>query len=309
MNEKNNIAVIDLGSNNCRLSIFQIIGEKKHKILHNSSEILNLGKNLTYNNEFSENTIFKTLRAFRAIKKKLLIYDVEKYRCIATEACRQAINTDSLVKKVFEETNIKIEVISTNEEAKLCLNSCLTFNKSGMDFNLVFDIGGGSTEIIYIQNKNYENLKNFEFISLPYGVINLSEKIELGSKENIVDKILNQLLFFRNKLELSNKKINAIGSCGTMTSICAIYQNLNYYNKSLVDQYIMQDQEIDNVIESIKQMTRNEKSNHPLIGTKKIELLNNGIMIFELISKSFIFKNLLISDRGLREGMIKEFYS
>ena len=302
MEKKNyRFGAIDLGSTNCRLIIVDLV-LNNFEVLNNYSEILNLGQNLSYSNEFSMQTINKTIKIFKIISKKLNHFKVSKYRCIATEACRQSINTKQLVDNVFEETNIKIEVISTKEEARLCLKSCLNYKINYEDFNLIFDIGGGSTELILIDSK--KSTKQFDFSSIQCGVINFQEKVSIHGMSSVLNQIRNQIFFFKKKIQFQNSLISAIGSCGTVTTLSAIHQGLKYYQKDLVDNSLLKVQEVKNLCNYVKGLSISQKKNHPCIGQKRASLLDNGILILEVILQEFPIEKILVSDRGLREGLI-----
>ena len=299
--KQNRFAAIDLGSTNCRLVIVDII-EDKYKIICSFSEILNLGRNLSFSNEFNDEIIEKTIEIFKIISQKLKYYNVLSYRCVATEACRQSINSDELVKRIHERTNIEIEIIPSKEEARLCLKSCLNHNVNLNDFNLVFDIGGGSTEII-IFDSIYSN-KDFDFLSIPIGVINFSEKVSLFKTEKVLGQLEKQMMFFSKKKKIHNEPISIIGSCGTVTTLCAIHLKLNYYQKSLVDNTLLEIEDLKQTCNFVKRLSSEEKEKHPCIGPQRINLLDNGILILEKILESWPVKRILVSDRGLREGII-----
>ena len=306
INETERFAAIDLGSNNCRLVIVDITNSEI-KVLQNYSHILNLGKNLSFSNEFSDEVIHKTLKVFKVISEKLILYKVEKYRCIATEACRQSSNAKELIEKIFNYTGIEVEIISSYEESRLCLKSCIKHKNLDYDFNLIFDIGGGSTEIIMTNSMGKYDNNDFDYISIPFGVINYSEKVYLSTEEKIKIQLKNQLNLIKNKNKFKNKKINVIGSCGTITSLCAIHRKLSYYQKKKVDEFIMSISQLRKACELVKRMNLYEKINHPCIGHQRYELLDCGIIILEEIINNWDIQKILVSDRGLREGIIQDF--
>ena len=298
--EINTFAVIDLGSNNCRLKIVDFEKEKIKNIC-NFSEELKLGENLSFSNEFTENKIKKTIEIFEKISTKFKRYKVKQYRCIATQACREAINSEELIQKVYMKTGIRIEIITPEEEARLCIYSCLTHNKLSSDYNFILDIGGGSTEIIY--TKTFKK-NDFVFLSIPLGVINLDKKIDLFSEKKILESFKMKLCSFKHSNKISNLPINMIGSCSTITTLCAIYQDLKYYHKKSVDEYILNKIDLYEVIALVNRMTIREKINNPMIGSSRLQLFENGLKILQLIIDIFEIKNIFVSDRGIKEGMI-----
>ena len=132
----------------------------------------NLIKNLSFSNEFTHENIKKTVNCLTTFSKKMLEYNVIDYRCVATEACRQVINSDFFTSEVKKKTGLTVEVISVNEEARLCFQSCKKYIENTNKQGILFDIGGGSTEISVFDMKK----ESFRTSSIPLGVINLSEK-------------------------------------------------------------------------------------------------------------------------------------
>ena len=159
--------------------------------------------------------------------KKLLDYKVDNYRCIATEACRQVINPNFLIDNVRKKTGLKIEIISSYEEAKLSFNSCTEYiNKIGKT-GVLFDIGGGSTEFTFFNEK--KNL--FKTNSISYGVINLSEKIQLFGKKVVSNELKGHFTGIKNEMKKEfSQDIISIGSCSTITTLCAVFLNLKYFD-------------------------------------------------------------------------------
>lgn len=199
----------------------------------------------------------------------------------------------------MNKTKINLEIITNYEEARLCLQSCKNYRKQDFTFDLVFDIGGGSTELILT---NLE--KDFKFLSIPYGVINLDEKFQLFKKVEVIKQIESLLKNFLKDTIFNNLDINAIGSCGTATSICAIFQKLKFYEKKKVENYLMSMVNFLDTSDLIDSMTDKEKLLHPCIGIKRKKMLDNGILILKIISNFFSINNILISDKGIKEGII-----
>ncbi len=294
-------AAIDLGSNNCRLIITQY-SSQNYKILDTFSSTVKLGENLSYSGEFSHEQIDRTVNAFKKISNRLDKFKVDEYRCIATQACRESINTAKLVKEVKEKTGILIEVISPKEEARLCLKSCFMYKDFNNENKLIFDIGGGSTEIIY-KHKASKN-GTFNFTSIPSGVINLDQKVNLYSEKKIFQEIQNEINYFKKSFIGDDVPFSTIGSCSTITSLCAIHKNLKFYRKEDVEGYDFQISDIHLAIKQVQEMSDEEKKNNKIIGLSRKMLLENGIKILDVILKSFKIKNIFVSDRGIKEGII-----
>ncbi len=296
------IAAIDIGSYNCRLTIVK--KQKKNlEIVHNFSYGTNLIKNLSYNNEFNEVNIKKTVECLKKFSKKIIEFKVERYRCIATEACRQVINPEFFVKRVKEITGISVEIISSYEEAKLSLKSCTNYINEANGEGIIFDIGGGSTELTYFNLK--EN--KFKTRSLSYGVINRSEKIQIHGKDFVTKEIRNHFESFKNN-ELKNvgKDLFAIGSCSTATTLSAIFQNLTFFDIKMVEGFSMKSSDMMKVAERVVNMDKNKLKKMRCVGSR-YNLLLNGTFILKEILQSIPINDLIVTQKGLKEGILSDF--
>ncbi len=300
MKKKNKFGAIDIGSYNCRLLIAEQSG-KDRKILSNSSFPTNLIKNLSYNNEFNENNISKTLNCLKNFSKKLKKFDVLDYRCIATEACRVVINPEFFLKSVKEKTGLNVEIISSNEEARLSLKSSESYIKDIADDGFIFDIGGGSTELTFFR----AGLSDYKTRSISYGVINLSEKKEIFNEVYIANSLSKHFSQFRELCKSDDKKFITIGSCSTVTTICSVFLNLSFYDPSKVEGYEMRIEDLVNTIKHLERMNISEMKKHPCIGSR-YELLFNGIQILKKILEKIPITKMIVTQRSLRDAIINE---
>jgi exopolyphosphatase/guanosine-5'-triphosphate,3'-diphosphate pyrophosphatase len=292
-------AAIDIGSHNCRLTVVEKINNKI-KVIHNYSHGTNLIKNLSYNNEFTNANIKNTLECLKKISKKITSFKVLDYRCIATEACRQVINPEFFVSKVKAETGIDIEIISSFEEAKLSLKSCQKYvynmNKKGY----IFDIGGGSTELTYFdQNKNIFNTK-----SLSYGVINLSEKKEVYGSNMVNRELKNHFLSCKNFVDKESSTIS-IGSCSTVTTLCALFQSLDFFNLKKIEGFKMSSTQLLEIANYVSKASKEDLKKTPCVGSR-YKLLINGVEILKYLLNTIPIKEIIVTQRGLRDGIIFE---
>ncbi|MFL2661554.1 MAG: hypothetical protein ACJ0G4_06430 [Alphaproteobacteria bacterium] len=295
------LAAIDIGSHNCRLTIVKI-RKQRSKVIHNFSYGTNLIKNLSYNNEFDDKNIKKTMQCLQRFSKKLIEFEVKKYRCIATEACRQVINPEFFVNRVKELTGISVEIISSYEEAKLSLKSCTNYINKDNNEGIIFDIGGGSTELTYFNLEEQE----FKTRSLSYGVINRSEKIQIYGEEFVKKEINNHFLSFKNN-ELKNvkKELYAIGSCSTATTLCAIFQNLKRFDIKMIEGFSMKPFEMMKIAESIIRMDKEKLKMMPCVGSRYNLLLNGTLILIEIL-KTILIRDLIVTQKGLRDGILND---
>lgn len=300
MKKKNIFGAIDIGSHNCRL----LIAEKNEnfiKIFYNRSTPTNLIKNLSYNSEFTKKNISKTLECLRLYRKKIDQFDVSNYRCVATEACRSVSNPEFLLKIAEDDINLKIDIISSDEEARLCLISCKKYLK-GISDGFLFDIGGGSTETTFFKTKSLD----FYTKSISYGVINFPEKVEIFGDDYIKKKLQDHLRIFFNSYDVINLNVlTAIGSCSTVTTLCSIFQELPFYDPKKVEGFEMNYESVMKTLKKVENMSQNELRNHPCV-REKYKLFSNGIKIMSEIIKIIPFKKLIVTQKGLRDAIIEE---
>ena len=272
----------------------------KIKVLKTISVATNLIKNLSYSNEFTHENIRKTVKCLTMFSKKMLEYNVTNYRCVATEACRQVINSDFFTEEVKNKTGLSVEIISVNEEARLCFQSCKKYFQKINNEGILFDIGGGSTEISFFNVTS----EKFETSSIPLGVINLSEKINIHGKSKIISQMNRHFKSFNSDLSNEIDPSFSLGSCSTMSTLSAIYQNLTFFDKKKIEGSLLDVCEIMKIINNLKNLKISEMLEHPCI-RKRYPLLLNGIDILEKILENFPIKQILVSQSGLTGGMIE----
>lgn len=144
-------AAIDLGTNNCRLLVARPAVDGGFRVIDAFSCIVRLGEGLGRSGRLSETAMARTLEALEICAAKMRRRGVTRVRAVATEACRRAANCGAFLERVAGETGIELEIISSNEEANLAIYGCAPLLDSGVSHALVFDIGGGSTELGWMQ--------------------------------------------------------------------------------------------------------------------------------------------------------------
>jgi len=262
----------------------------------------NLIKNLSYNNEFNEKNIEKTIESLSFFSKKIKSMNVFNYRCIATEACRSVVNPDYFVKKVKEKTDLNVEVITSSEEARLSMKSCRKYISKIKNFGMIFDIGGGSTELSCFTDKPNETITK----SISYGVINYDEKCEIFSEEYVINQLNRHFINYFKELENTRQeKFSAIGSCSTVTSLCCVFLNLPFYNPKKIEGFEMAFADVIRTINYIESQSDDTLEKHPCIGSRYL-LLKSGIKILKIILNKFPIEKLIVTQKGLRDALAEE---
>ncbi len=306
-------AAIDLGTNSCRLVIAEPTPSSFH-VVETFSKITRLGEGIIKDNMLSKPAIRRTINALKICSGVLEEYaPIVRMRFVATAACRRALNCEEFEKAVSKETGLNMEVISSREEARLAVVGCMPLLNRMIKRALVFDIGGGSTEISLARIT--ETGKTFieGFVSLPYGVVTISEAFPARDMTNlayntIVERTQKILQEFEDKYQITeairNQEIQVIGTSGTVTVLGAVHLNLPRYNRAAVDGLALSGTEIENVISKIKKMGYEGRCRHSCIGKQKADLTIAGCTIIEALSTFWPISEITIADRGIREGIL-----
>ncbi len=308
-------AALDLGTNNCRLLVARPTRQGFH-VVDAFSRIIRLGEGLNATGALSEAAIERALDALDVCAAKLRRRGVTRLRAVATEACRQASNGSDFLKRVYMETGITLEVISAREEAALTLSGCAPLLDPQRRHALVFDIGGGSTEVSHLAVTPAPGgcrLSPLAFASLPFGVVTLVERYgEAANARTGYDEIVTEVaealdqVFAAEHLqeELSRGQVQMLGSSGTVTTLTGMHLNLPRYDRRRVDGAFLARTTVDSVVERILQMTHEERARHPCIGPQRAEFVVSGCAILAALTERFPVPRLRVADRGVREGIL-----
>ncbi|MBR7158070.1 MAG: Ppx/GppA family phosphatase [Alphaproteobacteria bacterium] len=305
-------ASIDLGTNNCRLMIAKPAGNG-FTIIDSFSRITRLGEGMVSDNRLSEKAIERTLEVLQKCALKIQKHGVSKSRYIATEACRRATNGEDFIKRVQREVGLDFEIISPAEESKLSISGCIPLVRANVKNLLVFDIGGGSSEVSISKITPEGNIILEGTTSIPMGVLTVSEgftgnDISGRARDTITTKVNSALQLFDEEYNISNRlaegNVQMIGTSGTVTSLGAFHLNLIRYNRSAVDGLVMTYKEVEDAKNKLEKMTNLERIAHPCIGPQRADLTLAGCAILQAIYEYWKLDEITVADRGLREGIL-----
>jgi len=308
-------SAIDLGTNNCRLLIARptLSG---FRVIDAFSRIVRLGEGVSANNMLSEAAMDRTIEALKVCAEKLARRNVTCMRHVATEACRVAENSDEFVARVKSETGINLDIITAGEEARLAVMGCQSLIAPGNQNALVFDIGGGSTELIWVRVKKGQASEIRGWMSIPWGVVNLSEKygapgatISKKDYQRMVNTVCDHLQSFEDAHLISDvvrhRRTQFLGTSGTVTTLASLHLNLPRYVRDKVDGAWMKTDDIKSLSRSVAQMSHIERAAQPCIGTERADLVVAGCAILEGILGMWSVPSLRVADRGIREGILR----
>ncbi len=306
-------AAIDLGTTSCRLVIASPT-PTSFQVIETFSKVTRLGEGIIQDNELSKHAIRRTVAALKVCAGVINEYaPICKARYVATAACRRAKNCQEFLSLVKRETGLNIETISSKEEARLAVVGCIPLLNRCIKRTLVFDIGGGSTEISLARITNTGKTFIEGFVSLPYGVVTISEAFP---SKDLTDLAYNTIIERTHKIlkdfdekhgifkAIQNQEIQVIGTSGTVTVLGAVHLNLARYNRSAVDGISISKRDIDRAITKIKMLGDEGRKKHPCIGAQKADLTMAGCAIIEALCSFWPISEITVADRGIREGIL-----
>lgn len=305
-------AALDLGTNNCRMLVARPNGHG-FRVVDAFSRITRLGEGLTVSGSLSATAMRRTVEALKTCADKMVRRGVTHARHVATEACRQASNVDVFVAQVAAETGLGIEIISAEEEARLALAGCAPLLDRGLGHALVFDIGGGSTELMWVRVERHRPPRIEAVTSLPIGVVTLAERrgADLGGEAGYVDvvqEVIAQFAPFEERCRLGGRirtrSLQMLGTSGTVTTLGGIHLDLPRYDRSEVDGLVMPFNAIHAVSRRLAAMSHAERAAQPCVGRERADLVVAGCAILEAICTVWPVGRLRVADRGVREGML-----
>jgi exopolyphosphatase / guanosine-5'-triphosphate,3'-diphosphate pyrophosphatase len=306
-------AALDLGTNNCRLLVAQPVFHG-FRVIDAFSRIVRLGEGLSASGSLSDDAIERSISALKICAEKIEARGVTRARLIATEACRAASNGKFFIERVRNEVGLNLEIVDRNTEALLAASGCVALVDPDSESVILFDIGGGSTELIWLGKdtgsaKMKERVR--EWTSLPLGVVTLAEKyggrdVTRDMFENMVRDVMNNIVPFaelaKHASQLSG--FHLLGTSGTVTTLAGLHLNLPRYDRKKVDGLWMSEREIDDVIDNLLDLSFEQRAASPCIGQERADLVLAGCAILEGIRRSFPAERLRVADRGLREGIL-----
>ncbi|ETR74827.1 exopolyphosphatase [Afipia sp. P52-10] len=304
-------AALDLGTNNCRLLIARPTANN-FRIVDSFSRIIRLGEGLAQTGRISELAIERALSALRVCRDKIVAKRATRTRLIATEACRTAANTDRFRERVDRELGIRLEVIDRETEAMLAVTGCLPLLDPGASGAILFDIGGGSSELVRldrIPGLPDATPKISGWVSLPVGVVTLAERrggvdVTPQAYAAMVSEVAEMLAPFALTHGRDLGGMHLLGTSGTVTTVAGIFLDLPRYDRRRVDGLWMSDADVTHTVDRLLAMSYQERVHNACIGTERGDLVLAGCAILDAIRMAFPCPRLRIADRGLREGML-----
>ena len=311
---KNNFlrASIDIGTNSCRLLIAEVQRNNENiifkKEIYKDLEIVKLGEDVNMNKFLKEEAIERTLRCLKKYKEIIDKYSIEEKSiiCFATSATRDANNRDYFIKRVYDETKIKINCISGDEEAYINFKGVVSsFDKNFKENILVFDIGGGSTEFTLgningIKKEislNIGSVRIAEKFLLDNGIYNYCEENRIKAKEWIKENL-------KELEDFKKEDFTLIGVAGTTTTQVSVREKMEIYDSEKIHLSSLTSKEInDNLDLFIKNINKQEIKG---LDPKRKDVIIGGTIILKEILEYFEKDFIIVSENDNLMGAILE---
>lgn len=304
-------AALDLGTNNCRLLV-ATLGESGPRVIDAFSRVVRLGEGLEATGELSMEAQARAISALRICASKLRQHRPERARLVATQACRAARNGAQFLDRVWCETRLSIEIISPAEEARLAMRGCVDLIDNSHPHALIFDIGGGSTELIWLEVPAGAPPAIQGWLSIPSGVVTLADRHRHGTprlayaamREEVIRLLAPFEIIHRVGQESEAATLQLLGSSGTITTIAGIHLDLARYDRNLVDGSELTQAAVHAVTERVLAMDEMTRATHPCIGRARADLVIAGCAILDAILDLWPAPSIRVADRGVREGIL-----
>ncbi len=306
------LAALDLGTNNCRLLVARAAGEG-FDIIDSFSRIVRLGEGVASSGRLAEQAMMRTIAALRICAGIIDRHAVEGVRCVATEAARRAVNGAEFLARAERATGIRLEILSNEEEVHLALLGCLALIDPMAEHVLLIDIGGGSTELGWLDRRGGAAGPTLRCAaSVPIGVVSLSEAFspepDQATFEAMVHHVQRLLVpieaIHRIRRETQGGHVQMLGTSGTVTTLAALLLDLPRYDRRRIDGVVVDATALTGVAARLRRMSNADRAAHPCIGPGRADLVVAGCAILEAILLSWPVPVLRVADRGLREGML-----
>ncbi len=306
-------AALDLGTNNCRLLIACPAGDG-FRVVDSFSRIIRLGEGISSTGAISDAAMERAIAALSICADKIRYRKARRLRLIATEACRAAANADHFRERVAAETGIKLEVIDRETEATLAVIGCSPLLDTRGRGAILFDIGGGSTELVRIERNPDApgappQIK--AWMSIPLGVVSIAEHfggrdVTPQSYARMVEEVAQYVAPFAAEHGSDLRDMHMLGTSGTVTTLAGVHLNLQRYDRRRIDGVWMSDADLSATVARLLDMSYEERIANNCISVERADLVLAGCAILDAIRNAFPMPRLRVADRGLREGMLVE---
>ncbi|MEO9469731.1 Ppx/GppA phosphatase family protein [Parasphingorhabdus sp.] len=310
-------AAIDLGTNNCRLLVAKPSSDG-FIVTDAFSRVVRLGEGLIETGRISNRAMDRAVAALSICADKLRRRNVTLARSVATEACRRASNGDKFINRVREETGIALDIITAEEEARLAVLGCQILLEPGQGPALIFDIGGGSTELVLVDTSGAAP-EIIDWLSAPWGVVSLTESEKFDGNDptarelafaNMRARVMDSFAEFADRLPMDEgSDFRLLGTSGTVTTLASLHLKLPQYDRRVIDGLIVPTDSMRDISAMLAHCSPAERAEIPCIGKERADLVVGGCAILDSILDIWPANRVGVADRGIREGILRSLMS
>ena len=305
-------AALDLGTNTCRLLVARPAWSG-FRVVDAFSRIVRLGERVAATGELTSDAMKRAAEALEICAGKLERRGVTHFRGVATEAGRKARNGADFLERVLRDTGIELEIIGTREEAELAFASCAPLLDQRQPYAVLFDIGGGSTEVTWLVHGGHAGWRMLDSISLDCGVVSFAERfggdaVPQSDYLRMVAEVADRLAPFEQRHRIVHHMaagdVQMLGTSGTVTTLSGLKLGLARYDRRVVDGSWLDFTDIVGLSHALASLDFAGRAAKPCIGAERADLVVAGCAILEAICRTWPVGRLRVADRGLREGII-----
>jgi exopolyphosphatase/guanosine-5'-triphosphate,3'-diphosphate pyrophosphatase len=314
--EREVFAALDLGTNNCRL-LLATPTARGFRVVDSYSRIVRLGEGLSQTGVLARGAMERAMAALSTCAEKIRRRGASRVGAVATQACRTAVNGARFVAEVEARTGLRLKIISPRDEARLAVAGCLNLIDRGAKAALVLDVGGGSTELSWLDlrgDPGQGRARVAAWVSVPIGVVTLAESFPPGAAGDVlgframVEAFKAEIVGFRRadavRSLFNEGAAHLIGTSGAITSLAGLHLRLPRYDRGRVDGLWMSHAECQAVARRLIALTVAERGDEPCIGPDRADLVLAGAAILEAVQDVWPCERVRVADRGLREGLL-----
>jgi exopolyphosphatase / guanosine-5'-triphosphate,3'-diphosphate pyrophosphatase len=298
-------AVIDVGYNSLKMVKYRVEPDGSAMAYGQLAMMARLGEGLESSGYLGREQISRTVEDLKVCREAAALDSIKHVILIGTSPVREAANAEEFLRRVQEETGMKMRVLTGNEEA---LYGFLGAARSvGTPTALYFDLGGGSLEMTYSEDYRIRRIQ-----SLPLGALKLTSmhagKDGRYSRKNKarMAKRISQLLPSRRELEL-RRDVVLVGTGGTVRALARFEQELTEYPLNKVHNYQIESESVQHMAREFFRVELDDLDRIPAIGEDRSETIAAGALVVRLLMKKLDFRRLKVSTHGLRDGILTEF--
>ena len=300
------LAGIDIGTLTCRLLIATVLPNRQLVETYSDRQILRLGEGVDQHRILNNQAMERVVKTLFQWRTRIEEYRVDAIVVVATSAVREATNQTAFLAHVAHETGFEIEVLSGEEEARRTLLGIRFGLPPDVSQVLGLDIGGGSTELMLEREKVEPMVR-----SIGLGVVRLTERVlrndpptlmEISMAEDLIQDEVGKLKEVWGDL----RSVTLVGTAGTVTTLAAMTQQLPCYEPARIHNFILPLATIRGLEHELRKRSRVQRTQLPGLEKGREEVILAGTLILRCVMEVLGFDRCLVSDYGLREGILVE---